>query len=536
MLFFETHRFSPATNSVVRETPSDTTLRDTVKLESGVKKNEREDVFAVAEEYPNDSRYAASLQMNTEGSIFIDWDGPTDPANPKNWSVWRKWAITMVPALYSGISPLASSVASPGNNLIAADLHITNPVVLDMTTTIFVLAYAFGPMIFSPLSEVYGRRRVLHGAHLLFLAFNLGCGFAQTTAQLLIFRFLAGLGGSCPLAVGGGVISDMWSTDDRGQAVNIFSLWPFLGPAIGPIAGSWIAQNTTWRWAFWSTTIAGAVLLLLGIIVLEETYAPLILERKAKAHKLILEKKGVLAPEVHVAGVMKQHWKLLVRKALIRPFQLFFGEAIIQVFGIYMAFIYGLLYLFLTSMPGIFKGIYGQSVGIAGLHYIALALGIVVGSLANAMLLNKVYNYCRKRNGGQSKPEFRLPLMIPGSVLLPVGLFLTGWTARHNIHWIVPDIGIVLVGAGILLDFVAIQTYVIDAFALHAASALAAVMFIRALAGFGFPLFSPYMYSALGYGKGDTILAAFAIAVGCPAPFFFWHVGARFRRKSEYAA
>ena len=60
--------------------------------------------------------------------------------------------------------------------------------------------------------------------------------------------------------------------------------------------------------------------------------------------------------------------------------------------------------------------------------------------------------------------------MVPGTILLPIGLLITGWTARANIHWIAPDIGIALVGAGTILNFQTIQTYVIDAFTLHAAS------------------------------------------------------------------
>lgn len=123
-------------------------------------------------------------------------------------------------------------------------------------------------------------------------------------------------------------------------------------------------------------------------------------------------------------------WKVLVSRALTRPFQIFFKETIIQVFGIYMAFIYGLLYrtfsyfplsshplipdtsVFLTSMPGIFKGVYGQSLGISGLHYIALALGITIGVLINSMFMDKIYMYFRRKNGGESKPEFRLRTSI----------------------------------------------------------------------------------------------------------------------------
>ena len=107
--------------------------------------------------------------------------------------------------------------------------------------------------------------------------------------------------------------------------------------------------------------------------------------------------------------------------------------------------------------------------------------------------------------------------MVPGSIFLPIGLLITGWTARADVHWIAPDIGMALIGAGMILNFQSIQVYVIDAFTLHAASALAAVSTLRSLAGFGFPLFAPAMYDSLGYGKGNTVLAAFAIAIGCPA-------------------
>ena len=107
--------------------------------------------------------------------------------------------------------------------------------------------------------------------------------------------------------------------------------------------------------------------------------------------------------------------------------------------------------------------------------------------------------------------------MVPGSIFLPVGLLIFGWAAEKHVFWLVADIGLMFIGGGVVLNFQSVQTYIIDAFTLHAASALAAVMFLNSLAGFGFPLFAPAMYRALGYGKGDTILAAFAIVIGCPA-------------------
>ena len=125
---------------------------------------------------------------------------------------------------------------------------------------------------------------------------------------------------------------------------------------------------------------------------------------------------------------------------MIRPFALFVREPIIQLLGIYMAFVYGTLYLFLTTIDGIFEGVYHERVGIAGLNYIALGVGLTGASQLNARMLDRIYKYFTNRNGGVGKPEFRLPSMFPGTILLPAGLFIAGWTAQNHTHWIGPDI------------------------------------------------------------------------------------------------
>lgn len=92
---------------------------------------------------------------------------------------------------------------SPALSSISAEFNITNEVEAQLTLSIFVLAYAIGPLFLGPLSEIYGRVLVLQLSNLFYLAWNLGCGFAQTSGQLMAFRFLSGLGGSAPLAIGG---------------------------------------------------------------------------------------------------------------------------------------------------------------------------------------------------------------------------------------------------------------------------------------------------------------------------------------------
>ncbi|KAL5480633.1 hypothetical protein ACEPAI_1904 [Sanghuangporus weigelae] len=472
------------------------------------------------------------------GVMIVDWDGPEDPFNPLNWSYKKKWIATLIVSAFTFISPVSSSMIAPASDQLALHLGITSTVVLAMSTSVFVLGYAFGPLFLGPLSELYGRSRVLQIANLWYLVWNTACGGAENTSELVVFRFLAGLGGSAPLSIGGGVLGDLWRAEERGQAIALYSLAPLLGPVIGPVCGSWIAEHSTWRWVFWSTSIVDGFVQILGIFFLKETFPPILLERKAtKLRKRLGVPKtgeGVDRITTPYQG-MDRNWKHVFKKAIIRPFVLFAYEPIIQLLGVYMAFVYGLVYLILTTVPGIFENVYGETVGIAGLNYLALGIGLTGVSQISARLMDPIYKRLKQRNGGPGKPEYRLPMMVLGTICLPIGLFLFGWAAEKHVHWIVTDIGLAFIGAGIVLNFQTIQTYVIDAFTLHAASALAAVSFLRSLAGFGFPLFAPAMYSALGYGKGDTILAAFAIAIGCPAPWLFWSFGERIRARSRYA-
>jgi len=131
----------------------------------------------------------------------VTWNGPDDPENPKNWTLRNKWAATIVVSSFTFISPVSSSMVAPALTAIAKEFHITNEVEIQLTLSIFVLAYAIGPLFLGPLSEIYGRVPVLQLSNLFYLVFNIACGVSKSKGQLIAFRFLSGLGGSAPLAV-----------------------------------------------------------------------------------------------------------------------------------------------------------------------------------------------------------------------------------------------------------------------------------------------------------------------------------------------
>ena len=194
------------------------------------------------------------------------------------------------------------------------------------------------------------------------------------------------------------------------------------------------------------------------------------------------------------------------------------------------------MYLVLSTFPVLWTTKYHESVGIGGLNYISLAVGFFLGTQISAPLNDRIYRRLTRRNNGAGQPEFRVPIMVPGSVLVPAGLFIYGWTAQYQVHWIVPNIGAAIFSAGTIVGFQCIQTYLVDAYTRWAASAIGAATVLRSLAGFGFPLFAPYMYNALDYGWGNSLLGFIAVALGTPAPFLLWIYGSKLRQKSPFAA
>lgn len=473
-----------------------------------------------------------SYKSEKNGNL-VDWDGPDDPANPKNWTKKRKWMATITVSLFTFIAPVSSTMVAPALAKVAEDLGTTDSGLLtELAMSVFILGFAVGPLLLGPLSELFGRRIVLQTGNIFFFAFNLAAGFATTSPQMIAFRFLSGLGGSAPLGIGGGVLADVWSPMERGRAMALYSLMPLLGPAIGPIAGGFIAQYSTWRWVFWSTSIAAVFIQVMGYCFLAETYAAEILKRKKKQLIKITGNKDLHTEFDNPNRSFSSH----VGTALKRPFILLFTQPIVQVLALYIGYVYGVLYLVLSSFPMLWHNVYHQEPGIAGLNYISLGLGFFIGTQIAAQFADRIYKSLRAKNDNESKSEFRVPLMFPGAVMVPIGLLIYGWSAQYKTHWIVPNIGTMIFAAGNQLVFQNCQTYLVDAYTRYAASAIAATAVFRSLGGFAFPLFAPYMYKALGYGWGNSVLAFVGIAVGLPAPFILWWYGEALRKKSTFAA
>ncbi|SLM36309.1 Major facilitator superfamily domain, general substrate transporter [Lasallia pustulata] len=470
--------------------------------------------------------------LSCTDSNWVTWNGPHDAGNPRNWSKKKRWFMTLTVSCFTLLSPLSGTMLSPAIGAISADLGIHSSVEGYIVQSIFLLGIGFGPLLLGPISEIKGRKPVLLLGNLFFLIWNLGSGFAQTKNQLIAFRFLSGIGASSPLAVGGGVISDLWKPEERGRAVAVYTFGPLFGPAMGPIAGGFITQYTTWRWVFWAIAIADCALQVFAMIFLQETYGPKVLSRKAQ---LLRKQTGDSSLRTEHEGPDKTMSKL-VRTSLSRPIILLGTQVIVQVLSLYSALLYGVMYLVLFTYPRLWVDHYHQSISIGSLNYISLAVGFILGSQIAGPINDFIYSKLKKRNHGIGTPEFRVPLLIPASFAIPVGLLWYGWSAQAKTHWIIPNIGATIFCMGTIVCFQSIQTYTIDAYTRYAASAISTQNATKSLAGFSFPLFAPAMYSALGYGWANSVLAFVSIGLGALSPLILWRYGAYLRARSTYAA
>ncbi|KAM5464811.1 hypothetical protein MauCBS54593_006904 [Microsporum audouinii] len=465
---------------------------------------------------------AIKVDVELTPSITLD-----EHENPKNWTLARKWKAVFAISSFVLMSPLSSTIVAPGLEIISTDLNIMTPAEQTMVVSIFVLGFAFGPLIASPLSEIYGRVRVVQSWNLLYLIFNTGCGAANSKETLLVLRFISGFFGSATLGIGGGTLSDLFTADDRGKAVAIYSLAPLVGPVLGPIMGGLIAQHAHWSWVFYSASILDAVVQLLGILFLEETYAPVLLRRK--------QARLQITPAVTMVQAIRQVRDRLSAN-LGRAIRLLLTQPIVQVLALYNAFLYGIIFILYATFPELWTEIYHQSTSIAGLHYISMAVGTAFASEVCTHINDRIFASLKKKNGGTTKPEFRIPIMAPATVLLSVGLFWYGWSAQKKLHWIMPDIGSAFFMAGAVVCGICVNAYIIDTYGKYSASALAAVAILRSLAAFAFPLFAPYVYIALGYGWTGSLLGFCGLGIGLPAVLLLWKFGKALRRRSPFAA
>lgn len=460
----------------------------------------------------------------------VGFDGPDDPLHPHNWS-WKKRIIQGAIIAYQSLClTFCSSIYSSGTQFMAAHFHVA-PVVITLGVSLYVLGFASGPVIWAPLSELYGRKPLFLFSAVGFTLFQFGAATAENLQTLLLCRFFGGFVGASPLAVVPASFADMFGNNARGAAIVVFAMVVFIGPLVGPIVGSFISFSYLgWRWTEYISGIMGGLSIILTCFF-QETHHPIILTNKAIELRKRTGNWGIHSPHEEFEVSLRE----IAEKNVTRPIKMLFTEPIILFITIYNSFIYGLLYLFLTAYPIVFAEGYRMHGGVAELPYLGMVVGMLIGGVF-CVYLEKYYNRQMAKNDGKPVPEARLPAMIVGGFIFPMGLFWFTWSGAYpdTVHWAVPMVSGLFTGFGLLSIFIPSLNYIVDAYLFFAASAIAANTVMRSSFGAAFPLFAAFMFHGMGTNWAGLVLGLVAVAL-IPVPLVLLFYGKRIRGKSKFA-
>ncbi|KAL4916765.1 major facilitator superfamily domain-containing protein [Aspergillus aurantiobrunneus] len=465
----------------------------------------------------------------TKDPTLVEFDGPDDPLNPQNLAQWKKWMYANIVGWLSLVVTFATSVFSAATGTTAEEFGVARQVTT-LGTALFIAGFAAGPLLFGPLSELYGRKRPLLAGYAVFVVFQIPVAVAQNVATLIVCRFLGGVAASGPLSIAGGYFADFFDPVQRGLALAIFSGTTLVGPITGPIVGGFITESHLgWRWTAWITMIMAAAAGLIGMIFLPETYHPVLLQRKAA--RLRLETRNwALHAKLDESPVDMQS---IVTRYLSRPLQMLLREPILQLITLYMTFIYGFIYLLFEAFPISYNEERDYNLGVGALPFLAIGVGVVAGS-AYIFFFTQTRIRQTFQDTGSIRPEDRLYPMIPGAFLLPLGLFWFAWTSFPSISPWPQILAGIPIGAGIQIIYLQGLAYLVDVYLVNANSAISANAIVRSTVAAGFTMFATPMYHRLGVRWASSLLGFLGVLF-IPIPIVFYIYGARIRKLSRFS-
>ncbi|KAF2494871.1 MFS general substrate transporter [Lophium mytilinum] len=508
--------------------------RNTSPASSIASKSKEEEVQLASDGVIRDEEAAIpqgekELQADGDDRYLVKFE-EDDPTNPRNWKPAYKVWITIQLGLLALAASTASSIIAPAGNTIAEYVGVSREVSV-LSVSLYIVGFGFGPLCWGPISEIWGRRWSILPAFFILGLFSIGTAVSKNAASIFLTRFFAGLFGSAPVSNVSAALGDIWDPSVRGTAINFYGIMVVGGPTIGPVIGSALLVNPSlgWRWTEYITAIWVFATFALTVFCLPEVYSPVLLKWKAQAKRKETGNEAYFHPHEH----MKLDAKSILTKHLSRPLKMLFTEPMVTCIAFYASFVYGILYLTIEVFPIVFEENRGYFPVVGSLPFLGLLVGIMLfGSfnLANEPRYRRISLAAK----GRPVPEARLPPMIAGSFIFPIGLFWFGWTADPKYHWSLPTIAAAFIGGGFNLIFQQCINFLIDTYGLYAASAVSANTFLRSLMAAGLPLAAQPMFHNLGVGPASSILGAVAI-MAIPVPLLFWKYGLALRKRSKFA-
>lgn len=457
----------------------------------------------------------------------VDWDGPDDPECPRNWPTSKKLPFVIITSSMIVCVSFGSSVFAP-SEAVFADGYNVPTVVGQLGVALWIFGFFAGPTFFGPVSELFGHLVPMTIAMIGLAIFQIPIAVGTNVETVLVSRFISGVFGSGVMAVVSGTYFELYEPIPRGVALASSAVGINLGSTFAPIVGAYVTYNGhSWQWGAWVTLILDVVLLVLALFFVRETSSRKILRQKAKRMRFETKNWALHAKSEETPVEFQD----IVQRYLTKPIRIIVREPILIVLTAYLTLVYGILYLSFQAFPKSYQQ-RGWSIPASELPFIAVALGILSSFLTCSWFTMTWYKRKVIAHNGLTVPEWRIPPMALGAVILPPSLLWFAWSG--NVHWLSQVLASYFIGYGVQLIFITGIIYLVDVYQQHTNSAMAIHIIVRSFISASFPLWSNIMYDHLGISWGTSLLA-FVCILMCIAPIVFWYFGAKIRSWSRFS-
>ncbi|KAF5987873.1 drug proton antiporter YHK8 [Fusarium coicis] len=454
--------------------------------------------------------------------------------SPFRWSGRKKTVTLLGPFMASTLAAYAAGAYALASEPLRAKWDISDTL-FNIGISLFVVGFAFTPMILAPISETHGRYWTFAGSGVVFFLGTLGCAVTESYAGMLIFRLITGNGAAVFATLTGGVVSDLYRKEDRNTPMALYSMTIMVGASLGPLISGTVVELLGWRWIFFIQVIAIGITTTTLFLFFEETRSNVLLRRKCfvlntASFKTSAGKPITFAPEIEERLNIEVS---IIWQSFAFPLRLLSREPIVFCMSLRVSFAWAITYMQFSSIGLVFRHVYDFDNAEIGAVYTATIAGSIVG-IGISLLQEPIMKRVLPHKKPLSTPEQRLLSPCIQSILLPIGLAWFFMTARTGVSWTSPCIALGACSMGIFSIYLAVFNYLADTYHGYASSALAAQSLCRNILGGVFPLVTASLIDSLTLQGTPGLLGGVGLLLtGIPWLLYFY--GHRVRARSPFA-
>lgn len=414
---------------------------------------------------------------------------------------------------------------------IAEDLEISVQKASYLTSLV-IAVLGGAPLIWRPLAHVYGRRPVFLVSLICSLVGNIGCAASHSYAIMAFCRALTAFFIAPAIAIGSGVVTEVFFKRDRGLYMGIWATMVTLGVPIAPFLFGFVALRVGYRWIYYILAIVNAVQFILYFFFGQES--------RYVSNRTHCNNNN--NPEHKSSSFTKRYLNFrridptpLSAVDFIRPLFLFARPCVIIPTAAYaMVFLWGSIMISI-EIPQIFPESFGFNTQQVGLQNIALIVGTVLGEQVGGRMSDAWMRLGNRSNSPlRSRPEHRLWLSYIGFTLTLVGVVVFLVQLDHAVakeEWnVTPLVGAAIAAAGNQIVTTVMITYAVDCYREEAASIGVFVTFVRQIWGFIGPFWFPEMIAELGFIKSIGVPIAMVVGVSVVPTIILQCFGSKWRK------